>query len=329
MVALGGQIGVKLPGLSLPVRRLSTGFMLQEMDWRDHPAHTEQWADSESAKYGGRNSIYWQQNYERVLIRGGTPVWPMLSRQVHIRTFTAKERLDGEWSLFRSLDHGIRHPTCCAWVAVNKSGDMVVYRQYYRTDATISLLAKDILELTDHDENVTATVADPSIWKRDAQTMEVWADVFSDNGLPLLQADNGARGYEALSAGFVSTLARWAIFKNDIDILRNAFASPTLTSGDAARLAAEPAIWFTSDCASVPRSIYEECANFRWKPQTGDPATKAAPELYQDVNDEGPDVVRYARQTKVVAWGPPVVDKGPQGMLQRILDRDKSAAQRF
>lgn len=297
---IGGKVIAQYPGVRYPVRQLSSGVVVQRVDWRDDPDNDEVWADAMAAKHGGRQSIHWLKNYEGILTRGGEAVWPMLSREIHVRIFPLVELKSTDWTIYRGLDHGMRHPECCAWAAVNRNGDMVLFRQYYRENFTIPMNAKEILAVTPPGETVRLTVADPSIWQRDAQTGEVWADVYAKNGLSLVPADHSRLGYEKVTMGFLATLARWAIFRNNIDLLRDALKCPTITFGDAERMAAQPAIWFTPETANGPRSLYEECANFRWKPVTGDAMTKAPPEDFQDVDDEGPDVVRYLAATSVV-----------------------------
>jgi len=299
MHAIGGKLVGWLPGLACPLRRLTTGGAVQFVHWRDHPAHDEAWADRESAAYGGRDSPYWRQNYEGELLRGGQPVWPYLLPDVHIRTIPRQEYLSADWTLYRGLDHGIRHPECCAWAAVNRAGDLYVYRQYYATDRTIALNAKAVLEATPPDERVAFTVADPSIWQRDAQTLQVWSSVYRENGLELTKADNSGVGYETVTAMLVASLAQHCLWRNDLERLRTALHAPSLTLGDAARLAAHPKLWFAPTVNTGPMSIFDELKNFRWQTANSNPE-KAAPQRYVDVNDEGVDVVRYLAQTRNV-----------------------------
>jgi hypothetical protein len=322
-VAIGGTVIEQLPGCHLPLRQLKSGFVVQEVDWRDDPSHTEEWADRESAKYGGRRSVYWRQNYERELIRGGLPVWPMLDRQIHVRVVPGLGK-SAEWALFRSLDPGFRHPCCCAWVGVNRTGDRHFYRQYYATDRTIALNAKAILEATPKGEMICLTMADPSSNQREPLGLQVIAEVYAKEGLPLIAADNSRAGYEWLTAGFISALARWAVWKDDVEILRRSLNTPTLTLGDAERLGAAPAITFDPSCASGPQSLFEQCVNFRWREQTGDPEQRAAPQEFVDKDDEGPDVVRYACQSPEVHWRPPVSKTYATDLMSRILNADKA-----
>lgn len=319
---IGGEVIGQLPAMRAPLKRLRNGMVVQWVDWRDDPAHDATWAVAMSLKHGGVKSKWWLQNYEGVLTRGGDPVWPYLSREVHIKPMPPTVREDASWTLYRSLDHGIRHPECCAWAAVNKHGDCWFYRQYYATDRTVGLNAKAILELTPPGEKVRNTAADPSIWVRDDVTLEVLADVYAAAGLPVIPAANAAHTYEHLSAGFLSALARVAIFRNDLKIIEDALSTPGVTLGDVRRLAQEPAIWFDPGCAQGEMSLYEQCSNFRWLKQTGDATTKAAPEKYQDKDDEGVDVVRYLTSTPGMNWLPPV-QADTTSLVERILERNR------
>ena len=324
MPDIAGEVVAYLPGLSNPLRVNAYGFAVQAVDYRDDPAHDDAWVDREAAKYGGRGSVWWRQNYEMELVRGGQPVWPMLSRDVHLRTITRAELLSASWSIYRGLDHGIRHPTCCAWAAINQMGDLYVYRQYYETDRTIAHNVKAILQVTPGDEYVHGNVADPSLWSRSAETLEPWAEVYRKQGLMLLKADNAARGYENLTSRFVASIAKWAVWNGDLDRLRSALSAPTLTLGDADRLARQPAIWFSPEVAQGPRSLYEECVNFRWRVQTGDPTQRAAPSAYVDVDDEGPDVTRYLAQSgDIVRWRSQPAARDTGDLLMKVLTHDR------
>jgi hypothetical protein len=300
---------------------MTNGFAVQEVDWRDDPDHDAAWRDGESAKYGGPRSVYWLQNYERKLIRGGMPVWPFLDEHVHVRVIPRERLLSREWVLVRSLDQGMRHPTCCAWSAVNERGDRHFYRQYYRTGTTVGLNAKAILEMTPPEERVGATAADPAIWERSPDTGQILADVYGAAGLELVKADNSAAGYETLTAGFLSTLARYWLFVGDLVPLRLALATPNLSEGDARALAAAPEITFSPACAGAPLTLFDQCLNFRWAKQTGDPGERAAPERFQDVEDEGVDVVRYACQTAALGWANLPKTAPPKDLLMEILGR--------
>lgn len=51
-----------------------------------------------------------------------------------------------ELSLFRSIDHGITNPTVNLWWAVDKSGNVFIYRSYYSRGRTIAENVRNIIE---------------------------------------------------------------------------------------------------------------------------------------------------------------------------------------
>jgi len=306
MLPLGGTVLPKCKYLTHAPRRLTTKFVVQPVDWRDRfiddPELGEQWADNESAKYGGRDSQWWRQNMEMELVRSGAPRWGMLSKAIHIRVIPYAELVGKSWACYRSFDYGIRHPSCCAWFAVNGRGDRYFYRQYYRTGADVATLVKEMTDQTPIEERIVYTVCDPSVWRRQSHDLTLLADLFAQYGFPMVPADNGQQGYETVGAGFMSAIARYAMARGDLDFVRRALNTPELTIGTVERLAEQPAIWFSPECARGAMSLYEQCANLRYREQRGDPAHRAAPVAVEDVDDEGPDVVRYATHTPGVQY---------------------------
>jgi len=53
-----------------------------------------------------------------------------------------------EMSLYRTLDHGVRNPTACLWFAVDRAGNIFLYREYVSTGKLISENAKEIVRLS-------------------------------------------------------------------------------------------------------------------------------------------------------------------------------------
>jgi len=230
----------------------------------------------------------------------------MCDRRFHVRLLMRRDYINADWTHYRVLDHGVLHPTCCAWVAVHKNGDRYFYRQYYRVGLGIPVCSKQIIDATGADEYIQATIADPSIWRRDVvDAQKTWAQIYELSGLPLVKADNSAAGYEAVTEGLMSSMARWALGRGEMEPLREVLGAPSLEIGDVQVLADRPAIWFHPSCADGEFSLFEQVRNLRYKKQVGDPQHKAPSELVEDVDDEGPDVVRYAMQTEGVMWTVP------------------------
>lgn len=307
MMRLGGVEECTLPGLRYPMRRLKNGFAVQPVHWSDNPDHDEAWADHESVKYGGRKSGGWRQNMEMDLLRGGRPVWPMLSEEYHVRRIPRDQYLSADWAVWRSLDRGMAHPFCCAWAAVHKNGDKYFFRQLYRTDTPIPILIKQTLDADGEDEACCGSVGDSDFWARDPKTLETYASTFAKNGLPMVMADKGKLGYDTLAEGFFSSVARWCLGHADrggLSVIRDMMGAPTLTPGDVERIAQKPAIWFHPSVAGGAESLYKQCENLRYR-EHRNPLHTAEPSMPEDKEDEGPDVVRYMCHTPAVQWSMP------------------------
>lgn len=52
------------------------------------------------------------------------------------------------WLKARFCDAGFTAPTACLWVAMHPSGDIFVYREYYKKERTIDERCKDIIEMS-------------------------------------------------------------------------------------------------------------------------------------------------------------------------------------
>jgi hypothetical protein len=66
-------------------------------------------------------------------------------------------------TLFRSFDYGDSAPTCCVWSAVDRNGNVFLWREYYLANALISTHRANISGLSAH-ERYEMNLADPSIF---------------------------------------------------------------------------------------------------------------------------------------------------------------------
>lgn len=119
--------------------------------------------------------------------------WDMLAgqyfsefdRSVHvIEPFVIPEH----WKRYRAIDYGL-DCLACVWVAVDELNNYYVYREYGEPDRIISDGAKDIIELS-QGEHIQYTVAPSDIWARSQETAKSKADIFRENGLPLIKGNN-------------------------------------------------------------------------------------------------------------------------------------------
>lgn len=72
---------------------------------------------------------------------------------------------------FRVLDHGDTAPTACTFWAMDSSGNLYCYLQYYQADRLISYHRRKITELSGNHQ-FAASIADPAIFNRTMQNKE-------------------------------------------------------------------------------------------------------------------------------------------------------------
>lgn len=148
------------------------------------------------------NKFLPKQNLEIMLSKDSTfvrrfveGVWGIPEGQIHVidaRSYIqwTPELID--WlrqscTLHRVLDHGDASPTACGWFAVDRSGNVIFYREYYKPNQLISYHRREITELS-RNEHYQFQLADPSIFFKTQQKYGgMWstADEYSDvNNLP-------------------------------------------------------------------------------------------------------------------------------------------------
>lgn len=290
-------------------RTLDTGFHHIRVHYSADPEKNDDWRRWKSAQYGGVDDPRWRREFEiDYNATQGQPVYPMLSA-AHIA-----ERLISDWAVYRVIDHGIRHPTVCLWIAVNKSGDRHVFREYYSTGKTIEFNCQEISRRSD--ETVIATYIDPATKQRipmggkDNKPVSVVSQYNRALESACRFADNSAAGYDAVRAGLLAQLARKALREGELNqddfLAKEYFQKFLISDAELLAMSNRPSLTIASSC---PR-VFRELRNLRFKEITGDETTKAPPEEIMDFEDDGPDCVRYGMQSKLTWKKRQVVQKG-------------------
>lgn len=102
------------------------------------------------------------------------------------------------WKRYRSMDYGL-DMHFCLWIAVDENGRCYVYREFSKPNQYVSDAAQSQLDLTMPDERIGYTIAPPDLWARNRETGKSQAYTFTENGVPLLRADNNRmQGWYAL-----------------------------------------------------------------------------------------------------------------------------------
>lgn len=93
------------------------------------------------------------------------------------------------WLKFRAFDYGL-DMFACLWVAVDFNGRCYVYREFAESGLIVSQAAQAALTSTRYTERIEYTIAPPDMWSTQKDTGKTMAQVFLENGLGLVKANN-------------------------------------------------------------------------------------------------------------------------------------------
>ena len=93
------------------------------------------------------------------------------------------------WVRVRAFDYGL-DALACIWAAVSPSGRRVVYREVVQSGLVVSDAARLIRDCTLPGERISATYAPPDMWMRQKDTGRTMAELFFQNGVPIIRAVN-------------------------------------------------------------------------------------------------------------------------------------------
>jgi hypothetical protein len=281
-------------------RTLSTGYTHFRIHYTADPRKDADWAKKKAMSYGGMDSPKWRREFELDYYAvEGQRVYPMLSG-VHIEP---KNISTTDWTVYRIIDYGLRHPTVCLWVAVNVRGDRHVFREYYAWEKTIAYNCEEIRRRSL--EPVQATWIDPATRQRipisqtNCAPSSIAAEFNKGLGCAVRFADNSAAGYESCKQSLLATLS-WKANREGVDpdsyLAREYFTGYGVSASEFVGMMNNPRLTFDPACSVV----FREMQGLRFKAITGDASQKAAPEMVVDFEDDGPDCVRYAVQSGLV-----------------------------
>ena len=93
------------------------------------------------------------------------------------------------WTRYRSFDYGF-DGFAVGWWAVDEDGRSWCYRYFEDKGLVIKDAAKAIVDHSPPNEKIQATYAPPDMWARSKDTGREIAELFSENGVPLIKANN-------------------------------------------------------------------------------------------------------------------------------------------
>ena len=93
------------------------------------------------------------------------------------------------WRRYRTIDYGLDR-LVCLWIALSPEGDSYVYREFCKSNLTISQATAEILARTPDSEDIYATLAPPDLWHRSQESGRSKADLFSQYGINFTRTSN-------------------------------------------------------------------------------------------------------------------------------------------
>lgn len=129
------------------------------------------------------------------------------------------------WRKYFAMDYGM-DMLAGYWIAVDECGNAYVYREVYQPGLIISIAAQHIRDMDD--EGVYTYFAPPDLWNRRQDTGKSAAEIFWENGVPVVKAKNDRMmGWMALHEWlqpqlneFGATVPRLRIFSNCTELIR-------------------------------------------------------------------------------------------------------------
>lgn len=97
--------------------------------------------------------------------------------------------IPSSWRRYRTIDYGLDR-LACLWIAVAPDGRSYVYREFCKSNLTISQAAREICDRTPASEDICATLAPPDLWSRSQETGRSKATIFSEFGINLTKTSN-------------------------------------------------------------------------------------------------------------------------------------------
>jgi len=135
------------------------------------------------------------------------------------------------WTRYRSIDWGYRHPTACLWAAISPENDIYIYGGTSQSElspqaqaAMIRSSKFSIHRNEDSDQiepyNFVWTTIDPATNKRDPNTGETIKEMFDMAGVPTVDANNDVpAGIAKLAQLFRGEGRKIKICRNCVDLI--------------------------------------------------------------------------------------------------------------
>jgi phage terminase large subunit len=149
--------------------------------------------------------------------------FPEFKREIHV---IEPFEIPDYWRRYIALDYGL-DMLACYWIAMDMRRKAYVYKELYEPNLIISEAARRIKEVNGKDD-VRTRYAPPDLWNRRQETGKSAADLFRENGIGLVKANNDrVQGWWNLKEWLKPyddeqgiRTANLVIFKNCVNLIR-------------------------------------------------------------------------------------------------------------
>lgn len=163
------------------------------LNWRADPSRDDKWYEQTKKDLPNSYKQEYPSTMEEAFAIGQGAFFPEWNPEVHVIQDPTWYPPD-ECQIHGAYDAGFGSRACFKWYAVFPSGRAVAYREYYPQQVTDDMQAKKIKELSVRPDGTPEYLieirADPSCWNKQSGTGKSTAQVFAENGIYMLKADN-------------------------------------------------------------------------------------------------------------------------------------------
>lgn len=93
-----------------------------------------------------------------------------------------------DWKRFRMMDEGYNDPFVCLWGALDREGNLFIYRELIQSKLLSSEQAQKVNAMTPQGERIDYTVGDTSFWNKGKADGKAPYEVFIEHGISMMQA---------------------------------------------------------------------------------------------------------------------------------------------
>ena len=160
------------------------GFNKIFIPWYADPRRNEQWYRTTKQALGDLITQEYPGSIEEALTVPGGSYFP----EVNSRNTITVDEMEGNTLKYVSIDYGL-DMFSAHWIKVDSFGNAQVYREYDKSNLTISEAAGVLLSMCEG-ETIELFLAPPDLWNRSQETGKSRAQLWSEAGVELTKTSN-------------------------------------------------------------------------------------------------------------------------------------------